>query len=298
MIHSYLTTPYPQLTIVQPSTGTVVSQNVDSNASLTIQANSNYPNLAVNWNITSSYSPRVAHDGVVRGPYTQTTTATSTSGTATSITLNSRGGSLSFTASATFPGGLTATASSQSAALVSGIQGGIPDTTITSELNRLYNLVPSQNKYVPNLMTGVAMKESSYAQYANFTLYGRSDLWPKESLHENGDIDASHIGLMQVPTIMGAPYAFNWKTNAYEGVMNRFSFGLDRSQQLLIQDQQYNPGLSLSSPQHEQNALCIYRLGENRNNRYWIPTTNYQSYVITSNTDCTMYVSQVLNNLR
>ncbi len=55
------------------------------------------------------------------------------------------------------------------------------------------------------------MKESTYMQFSQRTLYGVTDLWPRES-YDGG----SHIGLMQVATTMDR--AWNWEKNTEFGV--------------------------------------------------------------------------------
>lgn len=67
----------------------------------------------------------------------------------------------------------------------------IPDSEITSRLLTLYRGVTR------NLLTGIAMKESSYRQFSDRTLFGYAGKWPLES-YDGG----SHIGLMMVPITM------------------------------------------------------------------------------------------------
>lgn len=81
----------------------------------------------------------------------------------------------------------------------------IPDTEITARLVSIYN---GQTK---NLMTGLAMKESSYIQFAQRDLYGKNDRWPNES-YDGG----SHIGLLMVETTMDR--AWDWLRNTEFGV--------------------------------------------------------------------------------
>ncbi len=292
IVRSFITTPAPQLTIVLPTSGTLILQDSNSNSSLTVQAYSNYPGV-VSWHGTVSYSTRVnsiPNGGIAHGPFDSYFNDTSNSGSQKTVTLPSVGGSVtSLSASLTFPGRtLPTTTSVSSVALISGIQGEIPDATITTELKRLYALL-SGNTY--NLMTGVAMVESAYHHYLPFTHYGQTGKWwPNESTNDYG-LDCSHIGLMQPPVSM--TYAFDWKANSYEGVMNRFSAALYRSVQLYNIDHTHNSNLELTPLQHEQNALCLYRLGNNEENRYWLPTADYQAYVITDKYKCTKYVEDV-----
>jgi len=82
----------------------------------------------------------------------------------------------------------------------------IPDSMITDQLVTLY-----KNGATPRLMTGIAMQESSYMQFRNFTLFNRADKWPNES-YDGG----SHIGLMMV--VPNLTRAWNWFNNTNEGV--------------------------------------------------------------------------------
>lgn len=81
----------------------------------------------------------------------------------------------------------------------------IPEALITSELISQYN-GPTKR-----LMIGVADVESSYEQFSEINLYGRQDLWPKES-YDGG----SHIGLMQVEITM--ENAWDWLKNIKYGI--------------------------------------------------------------------------------
>ncbi|MBI4698668.1 MAG: hypothetical protein HY758_07115 [Nitrospirae bacterium] len=84
----------------------------------------------------------------------------------------------------------------------------IPNFEITNRLVSLYG-GPTKKR----LMTGLAMKESSYRQFNNRTLYGRTDLWPLESPSANS---GAFIGLMQVATTMDR--AWDWQKNTEFGV--------------------------------------------------------------------------------
>jgi hypothetical protein len=81
----------------------------------------------------------------------------------------------------------------------------IPPNDITDRLVSLYKGTTKR------LMTGLAMKESTYMQFSQRTLYGVTDLWPRES-YDGG----SHIGLMQVEPTMQR--AWDWLENTRYGV--------------------------------------------------------------------------------
>lgn len=130
---------------------------------------------------------------------------------------------------------------------VEGPEGGILNGTITQRLDQLYPASSSYNQYLndgtgtPNLMTGVAMKESSYEQFRTpaesfnppepdlFNLKNNfqvSAKWPVESppatCPDGSFGPGCYIGLLQVPTT--DPDAWDWTTNTQDGV-NLFSGG-------------------------------------------------------------------------
>ena len=156
--------------------------------------------------------------------------------------------------------------------------GGIPDNTITGRLDNLY---PSSQSYpaggTANLMTGVAMHESTYTQF-RFPLEGNSDLfglygslgipakWPYESQQDGG----SHVGLMQVGTTNAD--AWNWLTNTADAVNlfsgtvspNKMSIALTYENNII--NGVKNPKIaghiglrSLTSLERENMALVLYR---------------------------------------
>ena len=116
--------------------------------------------------------------------------------------------------------------------MVSG-QGGIPNASVTSELDALYKASPSyptDGTATPNLMTGVAKRESSYTHFrrpdeGNANLYNGVDgKWPFENAG-----GGMYIGLMMIQTASDQtlppnadPNAWNWVTNATDAV-NLFS---------------------------------------------------------------------------
>ncbi len=85
------------------------------------------------------------------------------------------------------------------------VGSAIPDADITARLVSLY-----AHGATPNLLTGIAAKESSYAQFTDRPLYGVAARWPTEN-----DDGGSHIGLMQVKTTYDR--AWDWHANTEEG---------------------------------------------------------------------------------
>jgi hypothetical protein len=130
---------------------------------------------------------------------------------------------------------------------IAGVQ--IPNAVITTRLNSLYHGA------TPNLMTGIAMYESSYTQFSSRTLYQTTALWPTES-RDGG----SHIGLMMVP--VKADEAWNWLTNASSGVALFTGEKLPAAFRLESAIRQSATGLGpLTPPQVEDMALGLYGPG-------------------------------------
>lgn len=159
-------------------------------------------------------------------------TFTTASGEEHDETYQSKGGQLKVTAQTTTSYG---TMYDCVTVYVEGPEPGIPDATITGRLDTLYpasNSYPNDGTATPNLMTGIAMKESSYAQFLEppqppknvdlWNLYADTNWqvaakWPLESKLPTGLSDGgSHIGLMMFPTSPGD--AWNWETNTFDGV--------------------------------------------------------------------------------
>lgn len=172
---------------------------------------------------------------------------------------NSTGGRLTINASAVLSG------SSRSATprviYITGAQ--IPDETITARLISIYN------GSTQNLMTGIAMKESHYQQFATRTLYGISASWPNES-YDGG----SHVGLMQMPITQA--HAWNWHTNT-QGAIDLFSekLRIARTREGTLRAR--HPGLrELSGVERENMALLLYgpESSNNLSRQYYIPERN------------------------
>ena len=129
-------------------------------------------------------------------------------------------------------------------ATITGVS--LADDLITVRLVNLYG-----NGATPRLMTGIAKRESNYAQFAMRTLYGRSDRWPNESFD-----GGSHIGLMQMPVSMER--AWNWESNATEGV-DLFREKLSTASRVMRRIIQKNKGLrDLTGVELENMALVLY----------------------------------------
>jgi hypothetical protein len=148
-----------------------------------------------------------------------------TSGQEQGETYQSEGGQIQATASTTAGDG--SSVNDCVTFYIDGPQSGIPNTTITSQLDSLYpqsQSYPTDGTATTNLMTGVAMKESSYAQfyYPGQGVVPQPDLypgvygkWPQE-----GAGGGAYIGLMQIATTF--PDAWDWTMNTSDAV-NLFS---------------------------------------------------------------------------
>lgn len=121
----------------------------------------------------------------------------------------------------------------------------IPDSNITSRLDSLYGGA------TPNLMTGIAERESTYQQFATTTLFGISALWPHESFD-----GGSHIGLMQMPT--NQANAWDWTANTSNGV-NLFNSKLASAGRLATRIIASHKGLrQLTGVELEHMAVVLY----------------------------------------
>jgi hypothetical protein len=171
---------------------------------------------------TSGYSNTPSVGGTISDPPRNFTTS---SGGVQNEVYQSEGGQVQVTATTTASDG--STVKDCVTFYVEGPSGGILNPTITSRLDSLYSTGAT-----PNLMTGIAMKESSYAQFLEppqppknidlFNLYASTNgvkaaKWPLESKLSSGLSDGgSHIGLMMVPTT--GLLAWNWFQNTNDAV--------------------------------------------------------------------------------
>ncbi|NCO98522.1 hypothetical protein GW864_05165, partial [bacterium] len=142
--------------------------------------------------------------------------------------------------------------------------------------NRLVDLY--RTGATPRLMTGIAMKESSYMQFSNRTLYGHYDRWPRES-YDSG----SHIGLMMVSTTVER--AWDWLINTNDGVNLFVKDKLGASGRYQNKVRAKHPNLrKLTATEHEDNALVVYgEYGDiNRDGYadwYYVPNSDYTDWI-------------------
>jgi hypothetical protein len=172
----------------------------------------------INWTVTLNYATSGNTGAIppdIRNP-----------GNGQSETYQSEGGQLKAMAQSTAADGSPVQDCVTS--YVEGPAGGIPSGSITAQLDQLY---PASSSYqtggsaTPNLMTGIAMRESTYTQFrtpqeCNFDLFkldanfGVLAKWPYETEKANCVSDGgSHIGLMQIATAANQssdPNAWKW----------------------------------------------------------------------------------------
>jgi protocatechuate 3,4-dioxygenase beta subunit len=254
------------LRINQPNQGQVFSisqQNLTATGPITFEAAGNISNTRVIWNVILDYQTTGGPRGI---PPKQR--SFQTINTPFQDMFKSMGGRLTINAQAVIGG------QPRNTTVTAYIMGAsIPDSAITARLVDLYRINDlSRPGATPRLLTGIASRESSYAQFWTLTLYGQRGLWPRESEQDNG----SHIGLMQVsiadPPIMTAmEMAWDWQLNAEAGY--RLFLDKLRAARLLTRTQiQTYPGLrELNETEIENVALVLYGPGASRQELYYHP---------------------------
>ncbi len=161
------------------------------------------------------------------------------------------GGVWEVTPSATFPG--SACPSYGGPKKTYYVVGSLlPEGLVTPYLVSLY-----AGGATPNLMTGIAMVESTYQQFRHFTRYDIAEYWPNEPFGQGG----SHVGLMMIDIKNHAKKCFwNWKENAEAGVNFFVSEKISKARQNMKKIQRQNPGLrDLTPVELEKMALVLYR---------------------------------------
>lgn len=223
--------------------------NYTKTEEITFQAVGVNTTSKVNWTATLYY----ATSGN-RGQYTFKDSFTSPLNLTTTRTYQSKGGQMTVTATCG-----KVSAPSVNYAYVLGV--AIPDSEITSRLYALYGGA------TPNLLTGIAMKESTYRQFADKTLFGKAGKWPNES-YDGG----SHIGLMMVPITMAD--SWDWQTNTQNGA-NMFAEKVQIARSVERQlRRQYRSLRSLTGAEIENMALVLYGPNAHANDpqmQYFIP---------------------------
>ncbi len=194
---------------------------------------------AASWTLNFTYTPKTG------GPFTASPTTSTTINQSTNYTTNvGQGGQVNAQASATLDGQAF---NASVTFYVLGPSGGIPNSTISARLYGLYSGTTS------GLLTGIAMHESHYAQFYNYSEMGFTGLWPQGN--RVGTLDL-FVGLMQIPNNM--PDGFDWLTNT-QGGANTFQDKLSAVASWVAGLQKQYPSLpNLSGTQQEDNALVLY----------------------------------------
>lgn len=178
-------------------------------------------------------------------------------------TYDAIGGKLTVKATATINGILKT--AGPNIAYVTGVS--IPNSEISARLVALYGGITSR------LMTGVAMKESTYRQFATRMLYEVSALWPLES-YDGG----SHIGLMMM-TSKDKANIWNWLSNTQNGIN---LFKIQKALTLKTENKviALHPGLrQLTEIERENMGLVRYGpyASPSMSQQYYIPIQNAQN---------------------
>ncbi len=232
----------PLLGITSPSDNQLFDldqQNYTATGPVPFVALTNTGNF-INWAANLQYATSGGYGSMTDGPRNfQTATAEEHD-----ETYQSEGGQVEATASTTASDG--STIQDCVTFYIDGPQSGIPDATITAQLESSSQSYPRSKSYPSDgtgtqaLMAQVAATESSYAQFQTPALCnGHPDLWsldadagilakwPEEPYTDDqsgtciGTDGGSHIGLMQVVTDSDQssdPNAWNRITNAADGV--------------------------------------------------------------------------------
>ncbi|WP_322404809.1 hypothetical protein [Massilia luteola] len=189
-------------------------------------------NVPIDWNLALAYTTSGG-----RGPFTNASTLTTSSGVTQTRTFDAMGGQLTATATQN-------SSSDRTVVTITGITISADDIT-----NRLVGLYAGGS--TPHLLTGIAQRESSYVQFSQLTLYGQSALWPRESFD-----GGSHIGLMQMPVSM--QMAWDWMANTQGGAA-LFKQKLTFATRFETRIRNAHPGLpALTGTQSENMALVFY----------------------------------------
>jgi len=250
---------------------------------ITFEAEPIAPGAAVQWTAQLNYATSGG-----RGHFQEVRNfATDPTNTTQNETYTSTGGKV--TVQATETSTTTQTAQPISVYVVGT---AIPDTDITARLVSLYGGA------TPNLMTGIAKRESSYTQFVTRSLFGISALWPTES-PDGG----SHIGLMQMP--VSKADAWDWQANTSDGVTLFSASKLPAATRLANRIIASHPGLrQLNSVELEHMALVLYgpAASANLSAQYYAPVPSASGWDwavnTTGNPNGIAYANYIFSNVR
>jgi len=220
-------------------------------------------------------------------PYEKTYEFNSPNDQAVNRTFTSEGGRLTIKAVAVVNG---VPISKQILNYVTGV--AIPDATITKRLRTLYTPPDGGTK---GLLTGIAMAESSYRQFAKSTKYALEAKWPVESPKTKFFPQGAYIGMMQVPVALET--AWDWLVNTKAGAAI-FAEKLQSSGAEVAKLQATRPGLpDLTGVQLENYALGLY-VGARA--RYYSPVqvAGRWQWQTTKNQDLLKYVARISDNVQ
>ena len=219
---------------------------------VSFQAHTGDTTSTVKWSTNLKYSTSKG-----KGSYSISDNKINTTGSDVETkTYTSIGGILTVKASAKIDG--SAHNAGPNTIFITGVK--IPSDSITNQLLSLYS------GSTPRLLTGIAMKESTYRQFNNQLRYGYSGYWPLES-YDGG----SHIGLMMVP--VSKTDAWDWTANTQDGAKlfnGKLAIALTLEKKII----KNHPGLrSLTGIERENMALVLYGPYANASlsKQYYVP---------------------------
>jgi hypothetical protein len=281
IIKAYATGNVCNLSVSSPASAQAIGlTGGDYNeAAIPLEATSSCSGTA-NWTLSFTYAPKSG------GPFTASaTTSTTINQSANFTTSAGEGGEVKAQASATLAGQpFTASVTFY----VLGPSSGIPDSTITSQLLSLYSGA------TPGLLTGIAMDESSYAQFYDYTEMGFAGLWPEGNAANQYTKADTYVGLMQVPNGMAS--GFNWLTDTAEGA-SVFSQKLSAATTYENDERASYPSLpALTGAQLEDVALVYY--GGISGVEFYAPNSAGNGWVQTTNSTAINYVNNVRSKIQ
>jgi hypothetical protein len=238
----------PPLIITKPEKYDVyqLSQNdYTESEDITFKAEGRSNLGTVNWNVELYY----ATSGNVVPLQPPPDSFTSHINHETTRTYQSKGGRMTVNASAGYE-----EACPVENVYILGPTTGIPNSIITTRLLALY-----QTGATPNLLCGIATKESSYTQFSNIYNLDLPGKWPKESPPARFP-SGSFIGLMQVGPLweLSTEVAWNWLKNTEKGA-EIFEDKKRAAKRLELSICQAFPSLPpLTAKENEDMALVLY----------------------------------------
>jgi hypothetical protein len=246
-------------------------------ATLLLEADSSCSGTA-NWTLNLTYTTA---NGTA---YTASQTTTSTISQSSNYTTNvGQGGQVVAQAPATLAG------QSFTQSVTFYVLGTpIPNATITSRLTALYSGATSA------LLTGIAMTESSYQQFASQSRMGFTGDWPLGNTANQYTTADSYVGPMQVPNNMLD--GFDWISDTSDGG-SIFQSKLNSASSYSSSEQKTYPSLPALTGVQLENVALVYYDGIS-GVEFYTPNASGNGWVQTTNSVALTYVSNIRNDIQ